>query len=42
MKKLFLAVLVCAIAGAGLIGCQNKAGHEHPAGQEHSEAEHPQ
>lgn len=45
MKKLFLAVLICAIAGFGLMGCGKKAGHEHPAGHEGSaehSAEHPQ
>lgn len=45
MKKLFLAVLICAVAGFGLMGCGKKAGHEHPAGHEDSaehSAEHPQ
>lgn len=41
MKKLLLAVLICVIAGFGLMGCGKKTGTEHPAGHEHS-AEHPQ
>lgn len=39
MKKLFLAVLICAIA-LGLMGCGKQAGTGGP-GHEHPKSEHP-
>ena len=41
MKKLFLAVLICAIAASSLMGCGKKSGTEHKPGEEHPKAEHP-
>lgn len=39
MKKLLLAVLICAIVSFGLMGCGKKAGTE--SGHEHPTSEHP-
>lgn len=41
MKKLLLVVLICAIAGFGLMGCTKQAGTKTPAGHEHPKSEHP-
>lgn len=41
MKKLFLAVLICAITTLGLMGCKKQAGTERPSGHEHPKSEHP-
>lgn len=42
MKKIFLAVLICAVLALGLIGCGKQTGTESQSGHEHPKSEHPQ
>lgn len=41
MKKLCVAVVICAVAAFSIMGCGKPAGTEHPAGHEHPKSEHP-
>jgi len=41
MKKLFLAVLICAVTAFGLIGCGKQTSSASPSGHEHPKSEHP-